>query len=156
MSRARGTRTPDGHPIRAAMGERVRVVPSLVIHGTDDRTVAPENAQRILAQLMDANQLAAPEICQHDPTRPTDSHQGRAEGGLRYLKKRWVDTRGGLTHESIEVRGLGHAWSGGVPGGSYTDPQGPSASEAVWAFFSQAGRAPTPTTACAGDTTTRA
>jgi poly(hydroxyalkanoate) depolymerase family esterase len=147
MGRADGTGAPDGHPISAAMGEHARVVPSLVIHGTADRTVAPENARRTLAQLMHANHLAAPETCRHDPARPTESQQGRADGGLRYTNKRWVDTHGALIHQSIEVHGLGHAWSGGVPGGSYTDPRGPSASEAVWAFFSQAGRARTPTAA---------
>ena len=146
MSKAGATRAPDGHPISAAMGEHARVLPSLVIHGTADRTVAPDNAQRILAQLMHANHLAAPQTCQHDPARPSDSQQGRADGGLPYTKKRWMDTHGALVHESIEVHGLEHAWSGGVPGGSYTDPRGPSASEAIWAFFSQAGRAPTPAT----------
>jgi poly(hydroxyalkanoate) depolymerase family esterase len=140
MRRAQASRACDGHPINAAMGDRARVVPSLVIHGTADRTVAPENAQRILAQSMHANHLAAPERCRHDPARPTDSEQGRADGGLHYTRKRWLDTHGGLTHELIEVHGLGHAWSGGVTGGSYTDPRGPSATEAIWALFSQAGR----------------
>jgi poly(3-hydroxybutyrate) depolymerase len=42
--------------------------------------------------------------------------------------------------EQLEVDGLGHAWSGGAPGGSYTDPRGPSAAEAIWAFFDRAGR----------------
>ncbi|HTT29479.1 MAG TPA: PHB depolymerase family esterase [Solirubrobacteraceae bacterium] len=131
--------TTDGQRMQAAMGDHARPIPSLVIQGTADRTVAPANAQHILSQLMRANHLAAPETCQHDPARPSDSEQGRAEGGLDYTKKRWVDTHGALMHESIEVHGLGHAWSGGAPGGSYTDPRGPSASEAVWAFFSQAG-----------------
>lgn len=157
MGRAGAAPAPDGHPISAAMGEHARVVPSLVIQGTADRTVAPENARRILSQLMHANHLAAPETCQHDPDRPNASQHARADSGLRYTHERWVDTRGALIHEAIEVHGLGHAWSGGVPGGSYTDPRGPSASEAVWAFFSQAARAPTPTAACAADdTTTRA
>jgi poly(hydroxyalkanoate) depolymerase family esterase len=154
MGAAGATRVPDGHPISAAMGEHARAVPSLVIHGTADRTVAPENARRILAQLMHANHLAAPEACQHDPARPSASQRARANGGLHYTHERWVDARGALMHESIEVHGLGHAWSGGVPGGSYTDSRGPSASEAIWAFFSQAGHAPTP--CAADDTTTRA
>jgi poly(hydroxyalkanoate) depolymerase family esterase len=132
----------DGQRMRAAMGDHARPIPSLVIQGTADHTVAPENAQHILGQLMRANHLAAPETCHHDPARPSDSAQGRAEGGLDYTTKRWVDTHGALMHESIEVHGLGHAWSGGAPGGSHTDPRGPSASEAVWAFFSQAGESP--------------
>jgi poly(hydroxyalkanoate) depolymerase family esterase len=157
MAAAGATRAPDGHPVHAAMGEHARPIPSLVIHGTADRTVAPENRPRILAQLMHANHLAAPETCRHDPSRPSVSRHARADGGLRYTHAQWVDTHGALMHESIEVQDLGHAWSGGVPGGSYTDPRGPSASEAVWAFFSQAGSAPRPTAArAADDTGTRA
>jgi poly(hydroxyalkanoate) depolymerase family esterase len=151
MRRAGATCATDGRPITAAMGEHARPLPSLVIHGTADRTVAPENARRILAQLMHANHLAAPETTRHDHARPSESQQARADGGLPYTRERWVDAHGALMHEAIEVHGLGHAWSGGVPGGSYTDPRGPSASEAVWAFFSQAGRGPTPTAACAVD-----
>jgi poly(hydroxyalkanoate) depolymerase family esterase len=138
MRRADTIGAPDGHPISAAMGAHARVLPSLVIHGTADRTVAPENARRILGQLMHANQLAAPATCRHDPGRPSASQHARADGGLRYARERWVDTHGALVHESIEVHGLGHAWSGGAAGGSYTDPRGPSASEAIWTFFSQA------------------
>jgi poly(3-hydroxybutyrate) depolymerase len=141
MGRSGAVPEIDGDRVHAAMGEHARPIPSLVIHGATDQTVAPENARRILSQTMQANHLASPETCQHDPAKPSDSQQGRADGGLTYAHERWVDTHGALMHESIEVHGLGHAWSGGVPGGSYTDPRGPSASEAVWAFFSKAGRA---------------
>jgi poly(3-hydroxybutyrate) depolymerase len=50
-----------------------------------------------------------------------------------------------LMHELLEVDGLGHAWSGGARGGSYTDPREPSATEAIGTFFSliTATRAPT-------------
>jgi len=155
--RSPGAARADGDLIHAAMGEHARPVPSLVIHGTADRTVAPDNARRILAELMHANHLVAPETRRHDPDRPNASQHARADGGLAYTNKRWVDTHGALIHESIEVHGLGHAWSGGAPGGSYTDPRGPSASEAIWAFCSHAGRATTPTSARAtDDTTTRA
>jgi poly(3-hydroxybutyrate) depolymerase len=143
MGGAAAPHAPDGRAIQAAMGEHARPLRSLIIHGTADRTVAPQNARLILGQLMHANRLIAPETSAHDPARPSVSRHDRAEGGLRYRHDRWVDANGAPMHESIEVEGLGHAWSGGTSGGSYTDPRGPSASEAVWAFFSHAPAART-------------
>lgn len=154
MGRAGATRAPDGYPVRAAMRGHVRPVPSMVIHGTADRTVAPDNARRILAQMMHANHLAASDTCRCDPAKPSDSRHARAGGGLPYTHERWVDPHGAVMHESIEVHDLGHAWSGGAPGGSYTDARGPSASEAIWAFFSRARRACSPTPALATEEAT--
>lgn len=133
----------DGHPIHAAMGEHARPVPSLVIHGTADRTVAPANSRHILVQSMHANHLADPLTCAHDPATPNTRQHARADGGLDYTRSQWLDANGTLMHEFIEVQDLGHAWSGGVAGGSHTDPDGPSATEAIWAFFTQATPAPT-------------
>jgi poly(hydroxyalkanoate) depolymerase family esterase len=144
MGHAGANRATDGHAIHAAMGAHARSLPSLVIHGTADRTVAPENARQILGQTMHANHLAAPHRCAHDPTAPTTSQDARADGGLHYTRSQWMDAHGTLMHESIEVQALGHAWSGGSRGGSYTDPRGPSATDAIWTFFAQAGAAPTP------------
>lgn len=138
MGHAGANTTTDGHAIHSAMGTHARPLPSLVIHGTADRTVAPENARHILAQSMHANRLAAPRSSAHDPARPTTSQDTRADGGLFYTRNQWIDAHGTLMHESIEVQDLGHAWSGGTPGGSYTDPRGPSATEAIWAFFARA------------------
>ncbi len=125
-----------GHAAHAAMGRHARPVPSLVIHGTADRTVAPANARRVLRQSMAANHLAAPANCDHDITRPTISHRSHAPGAHPHVKSQWLDTHGALMHELILIEGLGHAWSGGTPGGSHTDPRGPSATDAICNFFS--------------------
>jgi poly(hydroxyalkanoate) depolymerase family esterase len=140
--RAGAPHAPSGHALHAAMGEHARPIRTLVIHGTADATVTPDNARLILAQVMEANHLAAPETCAHVATRPSVSKDGRADGGLSYTDHRWMDAHGALMHEWINVQGLGHAWSGGTPGGSYTDPRGPSSSEAIWAFFSRAAPRP--------------
>jgi poly(3-hydroxybutyrate) depolymerase len=112
-------------------------VPSLIIHGGADRTVAPVNGEQLLRQMMSANRLAAPALCDPDPARPARRSASAAGDGHAYTTSQWHDARGELLHESLVVDGLGHAWSGGAPGGSYTDPRGPDATEAIWRFFTQ-------------------
>jgi poly(hydroxyalkanoate) depolymerase family esterase len=109
--------------------ELARSVPSIVIHGSDDRTVAPVNSEQVLAQSMTAGGL--------DAARPTSTTRGRAAGGHAYVHSRWLDARGALRHERLTVEGMGHAWSGGLPGGSHTDPRGPDATEAIRRFFAE-------------------
>jgi poly(3-hydroxybutyrate) depolymerase len=93
---------------------------------------------------MTANALAAPERSDlgFDPARPASTSRGRVDGGHAFTRSEWTDGRGVVMHELIEVDGLGHAWSGGAPGGSYTDPRGPDATDAIWRFFMQATRSP--------------
>ena len=122
----------------AAMGPRARAVPTLVIHGSADRTVAPVNADHVLRQAMATNRLAAPECATLDEHHPASVSDGRADGGLTYRSARWRDSRGALVHELLLVDGLGHAWSGGRAGGSHTDPRGPDATDAIVRFFAEA------------------
>ena len=132
----------DGAAMHAAMGARARPVPSIVVHGSADHTVAPINGEQVLRQSMAANRLADPRRCDFDPARPSATEQLQAPGGLKYTQSRWLDVRGTLMHEAIVVEGLGHAWSGGTSGGSFTDPRGPSATEAIWRFFARATAEP--------------
>jgi poly(hydroxyalkanoate) depolymerase family esterase len=135
MSHGGGDAALQGHAAHAAMGAHARAIPSIVIQGSADRTVAPANATQVLRQSMITNHLAAPDICDHDPDRPTSSRIIDDESGCPYTLSRWIDGRGALMHELLMIDGLGHAWSGGAAGSSYTDPRGPSAAEAIWAFF---------------------
>jgi poly(3-hydroxybutyrate) depolymerase len=137
---ARGGADPagQGRAAHAAMGELARPVPSMVVHGSADHTVAPVNARQVLQQSMTANRLAAPETCDFDLARPTTTSRGQVSDGYAYTRCQWTDRRGALVHELLKVDGLGHAWSGGAPGGSHTDPRGPDATDAIWHFFAQA------------------
>jgi poly(hydroxyalkanoate) depolymerase family esterase len=130
-----------GRAAHAAMGRHARAVPTIVVHGSADRTVAPVNADQVLQQTMTANRLAAPECRLLDERRPSTVSKGHADGGLAYSRARWHDTGGRLVHELLLVEGLGHAWSGGLPGGSYTDPRGPDATDAITRFFAEASGA---------------
>jgi poly(hydroxyalkanoate) depolymerase family esterase len=137
---ARGGEDPveQARVAHAALGDLARPLASIVVHGSADRTVAPVNADQVLQQSMTANGLAAPETCDFDIARPTTASRGQIDGGHAYTRSQWADRRGALMHELIKVDGLGHAWSGGAPGGSYTDPGGPDATELIWRFFAQA------------------
>jgi poly(hydroxyalkanoate) depolymerase family esterase len=127
-----------GRAAHAAMGALARPVPTMVVHGSADHTVAPVNGGQVLEQWMTANRLSAPETCDLDVARPSATTRGRVDGGHAYTRSRWTDRRGALMHELLEVDGLGHAWSGGAPGAAHTDPRGPDATEAIWRFFAQA------------------
>ena len=136
---ARGAPRPAacGRAAHAAMGDHARPVPSIVVHGSGDRTVVPINGDQALEQSMTANRLAAPERDDLDISRPAAASRGQVDDGYSYTHSRWTDRRGALRHELLKVEGLGHAWSGGASGGSYTDPRGPDATGVIWRFFTQ-------------------
>jgi poly(hydroxyalkanoate) depolymerase family esterase len=105
-----------------ARAEGVRV-PTIVFHGDEDGTVSARNADLVLAQAGAAGLDAA--------------HEHVASDGHPYTRTRYRDRSGRVLVEDWRVRGAGHAWSGGSPRGSYTDPRGPDASRAMLDFFAQ-------------------
>ena len=114
-----------------ALGAAPRVI---VFHGTADTTVHPANAERIVA----AAQRAA-------PMGTSRSERGTDGEGRGYLRKVIAQPDGTPGIECWMIEGGGHAWSGGHPSGSYTDPHGPEASAEMVRFFldaSAGGRAP--------------
>jgi poly(hydroxyalkanoate) depolymerase family esterase len=115
-------------------------VPTIVVHGTADRTVAPANGRQVLAAALAASRAADPDAGRLDPDTPDATAAGRSPGGLAWTRSQWTGRSGALLHELLLVDGLAHAWSGGTPGGSYTDPRGPSATEAMLAFFARVAR----------------
>lgn len=105
-------------------------VPTIVFHGTTDNTVAPINGQRIAAHAL----TGAAQTIETEATGTT--------GGRGWHLRGAADMQGNRLLEYWTVDGLGHAWSGGHPGGSYTDAKGPDASaEMVRFFFDNAGKA---------------
>jgi poly(hydroxyalkanoate) depolymerase family esterase len=134
-----GAPDPDaqGAAAFAAMGAAARVVPALVIHGTADTVVAPVNAEHAVRQWMATNRRAAHAAYEPDLDRPDATVRDAGAGARPYTRRTWLDRDGRVVQEQIEVEGLGHAWSGGAPGGSYTDPRGPSAADAIHDFFAR-------------------
>ena len=108
-------------------------VPVIVVHGDRDRIVAPVNSDKVIGARLavgDVTGQAAPS------TMRTDS-------GCSYTRTVHRNRDGLAVAESVIVHGGGHAWSGGSPAGSYTDPSGPDASAEIIRFFLQHRRAST-------------
>lgn len=131
-----------GRAAHAAMGHAARPVPAITIHGTADAIVSPVNGEHVVRQSMATNRLASRGRYDADFARPASTTDHRSPGGRRYRRRTWTDSAGSVVQEHIEVQGMGHAWSGGSVGGSYTDPLGPSAAEAIWDFFDRVSRQP--------------
>jgi poly(hydroxyalkanoate) depolymerase family esterase len=121
----------------AAMNAAARVVPALVIHGTADAVVDPVNAEHAVRQWMATNRRAARGAYEPELDRPDATVRDDGAGALPFTRRTWLDAGGRIVQELIEVEGLGHAWSGGAAGGSYTDPRGPSASDEIHDFFAR-------------------
>ena len=95
----------------------------IVFHGSADTTVHPSNAGRIIAG--HGGSLERTSQTEHGPSGETRAYS-------RLVAEREDGTHG---TECWMIDGAQHAWSGGHPSGSYTDPRGPNASEAMVDFF---------------------
>ncbi len=124
-----------GQSAYEAMGSCKRVMPGIVFHGTRDRIVPPVNGDQVVQQWMQTNCLASHGLYDADFQHPTATTAGQVPGGRSYTAYTWKDYSGNEVQSYWKIHGMGHAWSGGDPSGSYTDPGGPNASEAMYRFF---------------------
>ncbi|WP_262271761.1 extracellular catalytic domain type 1 short-chain-length polyhydroxyalkanoate depolymerase [Microvirga yunnanensis] len=104
-------------------GEAKQPVPTIVFHGDRDTTVNPINGDQVAAQSGAGSDLR------------TTVSRGQASGGINYTRAVACDDNGHPMLEHWVLHGAGHAWSGGSPSGSYTEPRGPDASREMMRFF---------------------
>nr|WP_018262479.1 PHB depolymerase family esterase [Methylobacterium sp. WSM2598] len=104
-------------------------VPTIVFHGDGDRTVSPINGDHVIAQV------------RSDAALTEAVTRGESPGGVAYTRTVHADRAGREILEQWVLHGGGHAWSGGSPNGSYTDPRGPDASREMMRFFLAHARA---------------
>jgi poly(hydroxyalkanoate) depolymerase family esterase len=116
------------HPARPP----ARPLPLIVFHGDRDATVAPANAAGLIDHV-----LAAASPDRRPETVPTTVTGGQVPGGHAYTRTCYQDPAGAALAECWTIHQGGHAWSGGIPHGSYTDPRGPDASAEFIRFFNE-------------------
>ena len=98
-------------------------VPTIVFHGDRDTIVHPRNADHVISSSM------------RTPNLQKKVHRGQVPGGHAYTRTIHTDANGQAILEQWCIHGAGHAWSGGSPAGSYTDPRGPDAAREMLRFF---------------------
>jgi poly(hydroxyalkanoate) depolymerase family esterase len=108
-------------------------VPIIVFHGDMDSTVHLKNSTGVIQQTIDSYAAAmqhSPEKFEIEILEETGEITGR--GFTRNIHR---GRAGQVVAEQWTVHGTGHAWSGGSRRGSYTDTNGPDASEEMLRFF---------------------
>jgi poly(hydroxyalkanoate) depolymerase family esterase len=115
-----GGQTSAGSPAKAGGGQ---IVPAIVFHGDRDTTVHPCNGDAVIAQ----SRRTVPLTIRME--------QGRVPGGHAYSRTLYTKTNESTVLEQWVIHGAGHAWSGGSPAGSCTDPRGPDATREILRFF---------------------
>ena len=117
------------------------VMPTVVFHGRADRTVHPDNSDQIVLAAVAALQASGLTLKRSEVPQTLPAATGELRQALRTVYKA-DDGRNYVEHWSVEAGP--HAWSGGQAAGSFTDPHGPRASEAMLNFFLQHQRTTAP------------
>jgi len=117
----RGDPIMRGGRSRKSRGHREPRVRTIIFHGDADKIVHPSNGADI----------AEMETVDETMER-TDAPRAALHAHTRTVTR---DKNGMVVVEHWLIHGSGHAWSGGSPDGTYTDPQGPDASREMIRFF---------------------
>jgi len=116
-------------PSQLASSRRGRAaVPTIVFHADGDNIVHANNAGAIVADALDC-------CAEHAPTQSVSATRVRGRAVHRHTTTVFRDAKGRSCVEQWIVHAGGHAWSGGSPEGSHTDPAGPDATGEMLRFF---------------------
>ena len=123
---------------RGAKGQTAPALPTIVFHGGADKTVHPANGGHVSDAAMTALTAAGLSLMKSQSlVGPVGAASEQTTERIIY---RTADGRSYVEHWRVDAGP--HAWSGGNAAGSYTDPDGPSASAAMLAFFLQHSKQP--------------
>lgn len=111
-------------------------MPVFVVQGDADTSVPPANGDLLVGQFLGVADLVDDGTLDQSVSRdPVSTSTETAPGGKTYDVLTYED---GDEVELVlrwTVHGLGHAWPGGASGFAFSDPDGPDAASAAWAFF---------------------
>jgi poly(hydroxyalkanoate) depolymerase family esterase len=123
----------------AQMGERARVVPTMVITSDGDLAFPHTCGEKALQQGLRMNNLVL-SGSQDAPLKltPANVRHDHVPGGYAYDVSSFRDPDGCLVAEQWLIHGMPHSWPGGPTTdpkfAGYTDRKAPSGAEATWAF----------------------
>jgi poly(hydroxyalkanoate) depolymerase family esterase len=106
-------------------------LPAIIFHGDRDTTVHPNNGAQTVEQALGETKTLQ------------KVHRGQILGGHGYSRVTYSNGEREIL-EYWNIHSGGHAWSGGSPAGSYTDPKGPDATKEMLRFFLEHSYAPPP------------
>jgi poly(hydroxyalkanoate) depolymerase family esterase len=115
-------------------GGNTPAVPMIVFHGDADTVVHPTNGEQVVREALatvasgtagvETEPVAVTSVVEHArPERRSYTHTVYHNDSGQNMAEQWV------------IHGSGHAWSGGCSDGSYTDPNGPDATNEMMRFF---------------------
>ena len=107
-----------------AANDNGKAARAIVFHGSADSVVHPSNGDRIH---QDAHSRTTGQTI--------ETEEENTVCGRRVNRSTVLCPNGESLVEHWRIDGLGHAWSGGNPKGSYTDANGPDASAEMIRFF---------------------
>ena len=113
-----------------AKGRSQPALPTIIFHGAADKTVHPDNSDHITDAALAGLKASGLKLLKTQTAMTHNSDQK--------IERIVYSTADGKPYvENWRINDGAHAWSGGDAAGSYTDPDGPSASAAMLAFFLQ-------------------
>lgn len=123
----RGTMRPPSELLRPFVNQVAAAggMPAIILHGDDDKVVAPRNAAQLAAQFLYLNGLSPA------TGRTTVLAQGTRN---EYSRTDYGSDETTIVRVCL-VKDLGHAWSGGNGNIRFHSSAGPDASALMWRFF---------------------
>ncbi len=115
-------------------GKAVKPGAVIVIHGTKDQFVNPINADNIVTQFSNMNDLLDDGKDNNSQSTTLISTKQQNANGYNYTSM-YFGGSGSVKIAQVKIEGLAHAWCGAGQAGQYADVKGPAAAELMWIFL---------------------